>query len=127
MALVVFFIFIMDAFELNIAGARNLVEGGDNKTLVEGSSDGVGELTDILELPMSDAELLDLEIEWKSMDAGYSPKIKPRQELNKLYYTGKQQQSQNQGNKVVPSNLIFEAQETFIPQALAKNPEPVVW
>ena len=27
----------------------------------------------------------------------------------------------------VPSNLLFEATATFVPQALAKNPEPVVW
>lgn len=117
----------MDSFELNIAGARGVVEDNTNKTLVNNDGDAVGELTDVLELPMTDAELLELEMEWKSKDANYSPKIKPRQELNKLYYTGKQQQSQNQGNKVVASNLIFEAQETFIPQALSKNPEPIVW
>src|SRR5690606_10519328 len=27
----------------------------------------------------------------------------------------------------ISSNLIFEAEETFLPVALSKNPEPVVW
>ena len=115
-----------DAFEENIIGVQNLVESGMNKTLVD-EEDPVGELTDILKLPMSDNELLDLQDEWRSKHDGYYPKIKPRQERNKLYYTGKQKQSGLQTDKVVPSNLIFEAQETFLPQALSKNPEPVVW
>ena len=73
-----------------------------------------------------DEELLKLRDEWQTRDDGYSPKIKPRQEANKLYYEGKQRQN-GMNSKLVTSNLIFEAEETFIPQALSQNPEPVVW
>ncbi len=116
-----------DAFELNIEGARNLVDSKINKTFVDGNADPIGELTDILDLPMTDTELLELKREWQSKNDGYYPKIKVRQDNNKLYYLGHQNMSAGQGNKVVASNLLFEAEETFIPQALSKNPEPVVW
>lgn len=86
-----------------------------------------GDYMDLLHLPMEDADLLKLKEEYERKDNGYSPKIKPRQDANKVYYQGRQRASSLQSNKVVPSNLIFEAEETFIPQALSKNPEPVVW
>lgn len=117
----------LDPFALNIAGATNLVDSDENKTNTGELSNDVGELVDILELPMSDAELLLLSKNWLSQHEGYYPKIKPRQELNKKYYEGTQRQQGNANSKVVPDNLLFEAQETFIPQALSKNPEPVVW
>ncbi len=117
----------LDPFELNILGVRNLVDSDVNKTHVdELEPDEVGELTDDLDLPMEDVDLIELSDEWTEKDAGYSPKITPLQDRNKSYYTGKQK-SQGMTETVVPSNLIFEAEETFIPQALSKNPEPVVW
>lgn len=113
---------------MNIKGVENLVESGMNKTFVgDLEPDAVGELVDVLELPMSDSELMRLKSKWEGMHDSYYPKVKPRQSQNKLYYAGKQRQNQNQGAKTVASNLIFEAEETFIPQALSKNPEPVVW
>lgn len=120
----------MDPFAENIEGVRQLVEDGTNKTnsLNNGLEEGVeGQYEDVLELPMTDAELLELKEEWEGKSNGYQPKIKVRQDKNKLYYTGKQRASTTQLDKVVPTNLIFEAEETFIPQALSKNPEPVVW
>lgn len=119
----------MDAFQQNIAGVSNLVQSGINKTdLQDARSEGpIGEEYDALELPMSDAELLELRDEWEGKHSAYYPKIKPRQEANKVYYVGKQRNLAGTGEKVVSSNLIFEAEETFIPQALSKNPEPVVW
>lgn len=114
----------VDAFQLNIDGVQDLVKSPMNKTSVSTSED-VGELTDILELSMSDDELLTLKEEWETKYSTYYPKIKSRQENNKQYYKGTQRQGQ--GKNVVSSNLIFEAEETFIPQALSKNPEPVVW
>lgn len=105
----------VDAFSLNILGAKNLVEDNTNKVL-SNQQDEVGELTDALELNKSDEELLSLRDQYESKHQGYFPKIAPRIEKNKKYYRGGES-----------SNLIFEAQETFIPQALAKNPEPVVW
>jgi hypothetical protein len=66
----------------------------------------------------SDEELIKLKDEWEQRDSTYSPKIKPRQEANKIYYQGKQRANGMAGDRVVSSNLIFESEETFIPQAL---------
>lgn len=118
-----------DAFQMNIDGVRDLVESGTNKVNSDGDSgEGVsGEYIDILELPMSDTELLRLRDSWIIKSDPYDSRLKPRQNKNKLYYSGRQQNSADQSESVVSSNLIFEAEETFIPQALSKNPEPVVW
>lgn len=118
----------IDPFALNIAAVENLVTSGINKTrdsgfIEEGTE---GEEIDLLELPQTDEELLKLKDEYESKHNGYYPKIKPRQDKNKLYYAGKQKASSGD-EKVVASNLIFEAEETFIPQALSNNPEPVVF
>lgn len=118
-----------DAFQLNIDGARQLVEAGTNKVVgKDGGTEGVvGDFEDALDLPMDDKELIELRDEWVNKSNKYTPKIEARQKLNKVYYQGKQNASEGQQDKVVSSNLLFEAEETFIPQALSKNPEPVVW
>lgn len=117
-----------DAFELNIDGVANLIGSGINKT---GSNsdveEGVGEYVDELELPMADEELLSLTQEWEGLHNEYYPKIKVRQDVNKVYYVGKQKASSTQTDKVVSSNLLFQSEETFVPQALSQNPEPVVF
>lgn len=120
---------VPDAFQMNIDGVQDLVESGVNKVNSDGDSgEGLdGEYIDILELPMSDAELLNLRQGWLQKSDPYDARIKPRQNKNKLYYSGRQQNNQDQTDAVVSSNLMFEAEETFIPQALSKNPEPVVW
>lgn len=118
----------MDAFTENISGVSNLVTSGTNK--VSGGitpDEGVGELTDQYTLEMSDAELLALKRAWEVKYAPYGAEIKTRQERNKAYYQGKQKEGDTQRDIPVASNLIFESEETFIPQALDKNPEPVVW
>lgn len=118
-----------DAFALNIIGVENLVDSGtnklsDNSGQQEGiDSDGI----DILELKMDDEELLNLKREWENKSAPYQGKIEPRQKQNKSYLYGTQRQAGLLNYKTVPSNLLFEATATFVPQALAKNPEPVVW
>jgi len=118
----------LDPFAQNILGAQNLVGSGMNKTRTgDSDTESVGEYTDILKLPMTDEELLELRDEWEQMNNGYSPKVKPRQDRNKIYYAGTQRSSGLAVNAVVPSNLIFESEETFIPQALSKNPDPVVF
>lgn len=118
-----------DAFALNIAGVEDLISSGINKTNeIDQEEEGVsGEEIDVLELPMTDRELLDLRDGYEEKHNGYYPKIKPRQDKNKVYYVGKQRNSTADTERVVSSNLIFEAEETFIPQALSSNPEPVVW
>lgn len=119
----------MDPFQQNIEGVNTLIESGINKVNQEsGLQDNtIGQQMDVLDLPMSDEELLTLKDEWEAKDATYSPKIKPRQDKNKIYYVGKQRTNGADTERVVSSNLIFEAEETYIPQALSKNPEPVVW
>lgn len=119
----------MDAFTQNIAGVENLISSGINKTQ-EGSDlkEGIeGDKIDVLDLPQSDEELLKLKEEYENKHNAYYPKIKSRQDKNKLYYAGKQKRSEQDTERVVSTNLIFEAEETFIPQALSNNPEPVVF
>lgn len=118
-----FFINMPDSFAQNIAGVQNLVSSDTNK-VQSGvfSNDIVGALADEYELDMTDEELLTLKLQWEQDYAPYEAKIKPRQERNKAFYT-----ASKDGGVPEASNLIFEAEETFIPQALAKNPEPVVW
>ncbi len=118
-----------DSFALNIDGARQLVESGTNKTnQKEGGEEGItGEYQDVLDLPMTDEELLELRDEYEGKSNKYLPKIKARQDKNKVYYQGRQTSSEGQTDRVIASNILFEAEETFIPQALSKNPEPVVW
>ena len=117
-----------DSFAQNISGVKDLVESSTNKTETNFSKEeGVSsDFVDVLELKMTDEELLLLRNEWENRSSPYTSKITPRQKKNKLYYAGKQR-SRGDTDNVVSSNLIFESQETFIPQALSKNPEPVVW
>lgn len=118
-----------DAFTQNIEGAMALVNQDTNK--VKGSDDleeGVsGDYQDDLELPMSNEELLDLRDEWEARSNQYYPKIKARQERNKLYLKGRQRNFTGNSDMVVSKNLLFEATATFVPAALAENPEPVVF
>lgn len=119
----------MDAFEQNIAGAQSLVNDDTNKvSSLSGVEEGIeGDYIDILELPMTNEELLALRDEYENASNGYYPKIKNRQDLNGLYLKGKQRSSTSQQEKVVPKNLLFEATATFVPASLAENPEPVVF
>ncbi len=120
-----------DAFQLNIDGVENLIGSETNKvSSLEDVREGVeGDEVDELELDMSDEELLRLSREYENKNSLYYGKegIEGRQKQNKSYLYGRQKQSNSQGSKTVPSNLLFEATATFVPQALAKNPEPVVW
>jgi ribosomal protein S30 len=118
-----------DSFTLNVEGVRQLIESDTNKAMPKnGGEEGVvSEYTDILDLPMTDEELIELRDQWVGKSNKYTPKIEARQKKNKIYYQGKQRANDAQVDRVVSSNLLFEAEETFIPQALSKNPEPVVW
>lgn len=117
-----------DSFTENILGATSLVNDDTNKIGMSSDiEEGIdGDYEDILELPMSDEELLSLRDEYESKSNGYYPKIKIRQQRNKTYLKGGQRNFTG-GNPVVPKNLLFEATATFVPAALAENPEPVVF
>jgi ABC-type antimicrobial peptide transport system permease subunit len=118
-----------DAFDQNILGAMSLVDDDTNKTgFLNDVEEGItSDYEDVLELPMSDKDLLDLRDEWENSSNGYYPKIKTRQQRNKLYLKGTQRNATRQDHRVVSKNILFEATATFVPAALAENPEPVVF
>lgn len=119
----------LDSFGLNILGVQDLIEDNVNKVLsAEGGEEGVSsDELDLLELKMDDKELLDLKRGYENKSAPYTGKIEARQKQNKSYLFGTQRMTAGIQSKTVPSNLLFQATATFVPQALAKNPEPVVW
>jgi hypothetical protein len=118
----------IDSFTQNILGVNDLVSNNTNKADDSGSlKDPVGSLVDALELKMTDEELIEIKTGWEQEYAPYGGKIEARQNRNKTNYLGLQQGNGAENDLPVASNLLFEAEETFIPQALAKNPEPVVW
>lgn len=118
-----------DAFEMNIAGATSLANDDTNKVKMSTDiEEGIdGDYEDVLELPMTDEELIALKEEWESKSNGYYPKVKARQLRNKTYLKGKQRNFTSQEDRVVAKNLLFEATATFVPASLAENPEPVVF
>lgn len=121
-----------DAISLNVAGVDQLVSSRLNKSNNGALSDteGVaGDIIDALELPMADEELLALADKWEVNYSPYESKIRSRQEINKTYYLGRQQSGSplDITDAPIAGNQLFPALETFLPAALAKNPEPVVW
>lgn len=118
-----------DAFQENIDGVASLIGDDVNKVNVNPDlEEGVeGEQIDALELPMDDKDLLELRDEWEGKSNTYLPKIKARQDANRTFLKGLQRSSTTQSQRVIASNLLFEATATFVPAALAKNPEPVVY
>ena len=120
----------LDPFGLNIQGVSDLIDSdinklGDNPKDQEGITSAT---IDDLDLDMSDEELIKLKKGWEAKYAPYEGKLKPRQSQNKSYLFGTQKTATGSvTNKTIASNLLFEATSTFVPQALAKNPEPVVW
>lgn len=122
----------MDPISQNIRGVQQLVGSKLNKT-DEGASnelEGVkSEKIDVLSLELDDQELLALSKKWTAKYAGYEAALKKRQEANLTYYLGKQKEggAEATDGKPISANLLFEAEETFLPQALKKNPDPVVF
>lgn len=119
-----------DPIEQNILGVQQLVGSKTNKSSFNSDNlEGIeGEIIDELSLDLDDEELLSLAKQWEYDYLSYEAKLKPRQEANKAYYLGKQKAGTSEVDSLpIASNLIFEAEETFLPAALSKNPEPVVW
>lgn len=122
-----------DPISQNIAGVQSLVGSKINK-INSGASEqqegAEGEFVDELTLKLDDAELLTLANKWEGAYRGYESELKIRQQANKAFYLGKQKEGSPYGGtdgKRIDANLLFEAVQTFIPAALAKNPEPVVY
>lgn len=121
----------LDPIALNISGATQLVNSRLNKVNngVLGNDEGVeGEREDILSLKLDDEELLQLSKKWENKYAGYEANISIRQKRNLQYYKGMQAEGTAiSSDNALAANLLFEAEETFLPAALSKNPEPVVY
>lgn len=118
-----------DSFELNIEGVGQLINSNLNKeNFNPNQGEGiVGDYVDEFELNLSDEELLNLRKNWEEENSSYDAKIEQRAKRNKQYLYGLQKGDLSQEHIPVASNILFESQEVFIPQALAKNPEPVVY
>lgn len=122
----------LDPFALNIRGATDLVENQTNKVQTggDGSPEGqTSERYDALTLDMNDKELLRMRDEMEKRYAPYEGKIKPIWTRNLESYLGRRPDGQwlTGDNGTVAANLQFEAEETFLSAALAKNPEAVVY
>lgn len=122
-----------DPVSQNILGVQSLVGSKLNKLQTGASThvEGVeSEFIDEFELKMSDEELISLAKTWTTNYAGYEAKLKERTQANKTYYLGRQKEggqwATTEGTPI-GANLLFEAEETFLPAALSKNPEPVVF
>lgn len=120
-----------DPFSQNVIGVSDLISNPINKvesavgTSHEGADD---EKYDALDLDKSDEELLKLRNEYEAKYAPYEGKIKEIARRNKESYLGKDANGQwLAGDETTVANLQFEAEETFLPAALSKNPEPVVY
>ena len=119
----------LDSFQLNVLGPENLVGSPINKLgSIDDLKEGIdGETQDELSLDLSDEEFLALKTQYESLYSTYGAAIDTRTKQNKAYLSGTQKTSVSISGKTIPSNLLFEATATFVPQALAKNPEPVVF
>lgn len=121
-----------DSFTENILGVSDLIESSTNKTQGQGglSPEGVvGEVMDVLDLPMSDDELLDLKDDWETQYATYEGKVaKPIRDRNLRSYLGRMPNGMvPSDDEIVAANLQFESEETFLPAATAQDPSPFVF
>lgn len=115
---------------MNVLGPSLLVKDKTNAVpQTPGEGEGVsGAYQNELDLELSDNDLLKLAEQWEIDYNHYAGGIVKRQETNKKYYLGRQNQSQNALDSApVSDNILFEATETFLAQALARNPDPVVY
>lgn len=121
----------MDPFALNVRGVQDLVESRTNKVDGSGGSgaDGIsGEKYDALSIDMDDDELLRIRDERISKQSGYKTRTDRTAEENLKSYTGKDKNGQLLGgDENISGNMQFEAEETFLPAAVSKNPDPVVF
>jgi len=120
----------MDGFTQNVMGVSDLIESDTNKVRnSDDSPEGAqGDQYDILDLPMSDEELLRLRDDWENTYAPYEGKYKEVPKRNLRSYLGRDKSGRLIGEEEGgAANLQFEAEETFLPAALAQNPDPLVW
>lgn len=122
----------MDPFALNVAGVEDLINNKTNKVSSTGGFSPEGaesEKYDSLDLPMDDADLLKLRDEYEKRYAPYESILTPRVKKITNSYLGRRADGQYLVDTELPiaANLQFQAMETFLAAALAKNPDPVVY
>lgn len=82
-----------------------------------------------LALPMSDEDIITLTQKWEKVwrDSAAKAEWEQQSEENEKYWLGKQFDGPK-ADKIRPmvDNILFEALETFLPQATRRNPEPLV-
>lgn len=87
--------------------------------------EGIGEKYDALSVSTSDEEFLELRDRFQKEYAPYWSKIAPRVKKMRESYLGEQAVGQwLNGEDVTVANLQFEAEETYLAAAVAKNPDP---
>lgn len=89
----------------------------------------VGSLRTELSVNTPDKELLQREKEWRQNYHRYEEKLRKRQTTNEKYWKGDQDEqmlNSEATERTLVDNKIYEALETFLPQATRQNPEPVV-
>lgn len=120
-----------DPFSLNVIGVQDLISNQTNKIQsgnVDSPEGAVSEKYGVLDLKVTDAELLKLRDDWEKRYAPYEAKMKVIFERNLESYLGKKKDGQwLVDGSPIAANLQFEAEETFLAAALSKNPEPVVF
>lgn len=121
-----------DSYTENILGVTDLIESGLNKVPQTNTSpEGVsGEKADVLDLKLTDEELLKLRNDWEARYSKYEGKIKPIFKRNLRSYLGRNPEKDASildDDLPGAANLQFEAEETFLPAALARNPDPLVY
>jgi hypothetical protein len=83
--------------------------------------------SELLTLKSDEKEIVEIAQEWEKDYDSYWRDWLDRVKENELYYLGTQKkQFLSQIDRPLVDNLLFEATETFLPQATATNPEPVV-
>lgn len=116
---------------MNVRGPQELVSSPLNKVrdrVLENVEGVAGEFEDVLEVKTEDAVLLAQAARTEAKYSGYAEALEKRTQANKAYYLGRWMEGSPQSQEYpIAANLLFEAEETFLPAALSKNPEPVVW
>jgi hypothetical protein len=107
-------------------GPRELMENDTNKT--GGDSSGEPKQKTLLSVDTDDTELIKLTTQWTSSWKNYWDKKEKIVTEAENYWLGKQYKSiESEGTqRPIVDNLIFEALETFLPEATKRNAEAVV-
>lgn len=109
--------------------SRNINKQGGNKNATETLQGIIGEKLPELALDMSDEELLSLTRQWKKAwdTSDVKSKWDKQGQENEQYWLGKHfQRPETDKTRALVDNAIFEAVETYLPQALRRDPEPMV-